>query len=292
MRIDFHTHVFPPPFRQDRSRYFSGEPAFKTLYDSSRARLAGVAELLQHMDEAGIGKSVIFGFPWQDRDLAKQHNDYVLESVHRHPDRLVGLGCFSPLMREAEKETERCLKGGLAGVGELAVYGDGLTAEVSDLLEEVMAITLDHGAIVLMHTNEPVGHQYPGKTPMTLGQIYGFVTRYSSNRIVLAHWGGGLPFYALMKREVKEALQNVWFDTAASPYLYDPDIYPVVGNIVGFEKILLGSDYPLLSPSRYFKEMEKTELSRNEIDQISGRNASLLLHLEDSLNLEEGEEDD
>lgn len=281
MRIDFHTHVFPPPFRQDRSRYFSGEPAFKAIYDSPRARLAGVSELLQHMDEAGIGKSVVFGFPWQAHDLAKQHNDYVLEAVYRYSDRLVGLCCFSPLMREAGKETERCLKGGLAGVGELAVYGDGLTTEVSDLLEEVMAIAFDHGAIVLMHTNEPVGHQYRGKAPMTLGQIYGFVKRYPSNRIVLAHWGGGLPFYALMKREVKGALENVWFDTAASPYLYDPGIYPVVGNIVGFEKILFGSDYPLLGPSRYFEEMEKAGLSGNEIDQVSGGTAAFLLHLEE-----------
>jgi predicted TIM-barrel fold metal-dependent hydrolase len=281
MRIDFHTHVFPPSFRQDRSRYFSGEPTFKALYDSPRARLAGVSELLQNMDEAGIEKSVVFGFPWQDHDLAKQHNDYVLDAVYRYSDRLVGLCCFSPLMRDAGKETERCLKGGLAGVGELAVYGDGLTTDVSDLLEEVMAIAFGHGAIVLMHTNEPVGHQYPGKTPMTLGQIYGFVKRYSSNRIVLAHWGGGLPFYALMKREVKGALGNVWFDTAASPYLYDPGIYQVVGNIVGFEKILLGSDYPLLGPSSYFEEMEKAGLSGNEIDQVSGGNATLLLHLEE-----------
>jgi len=281
MKIDVHTHVFPPPFRQERSRYFSGEPAFRTLYDSPRARLAGVSELLQHMDEAGIDKAVIFGFPWEDADRVRRHNDYVLDAVHRYPGRLVGLGCFSPLLREAAKETERCLNAGLAGVGELAVYGDGLTAEVSDMLKEVMAITLDRDAIVLLHTNEPVGHQYPGKTPMTLGQIYGFIKRYSSNRIVLAHWGGGLPFYALMKREVKGALENVWFDTAASPYLYDPEIYPVVGSIVGFEKILLGSDYPLLGPSRYFEEMEKAGLSGEEFDQVSGNNAALLLHLEE-----------
>lgn len=281
MKIDVHTHVFPPLFRQERSRYFSGEPTFKTLYDSPRARLAGVTALLQHMDEAGIDKAVIFGFPWRDADLVRQHNDYVLEAVHRYPDRLVGLGCFSPLLRGAAKETERCLDAGLAGVGELAVYGDGLTAEVSDLLEEVMAITLDHDAILLMHTNEPVGHQYPGKTPMTLGQIYGFIKRYSSNRIVLAHWGGGLPFYGLMKREVKEALKNVWFDTAASPYLYNPAVYAVIGDIVGFEKILFGSDYPLLSPARYFEEMEKAGLSREEIDRVSGGNAAELLQLQE-----------
>ena len=97
MRMDFHTHVFPSPFRQDRSRYFAGEPAFKMLYDSPRASLVGVAELLRHMDEIGIDKSVIFGFPWQHKELVSEHNDYVLEAVQRYPDRLVGLCCFSPL---------------------------------------------------------------------------------------------------------------------------------------------------------------------------------------------------
>ena len=281
MKIDFHTHIFPPAIRQDRSRYFSGEAAFKTLYDSPKAKLAGVTEILQYMDTAGIDRSVVFGFPWQDGDLVMRHNDYVLDAVHRYPDRLVGLCCFSPLLQSAAKETERCLHAGLAGIGELAVYGDGLTKAVCDQMEEVMAITLDLGAIVLLHTNEPVGHHYPGKAPMTLGQIYAFIKRYSSNRIVLAHWGGGLPFYALMKREVKGALENVWFDTAASPYLYDPGIYAVVGNILGFEKILFGSDYPLLGFSRYFEEMEKAGMSMDEVAQVCGKNAALLLHLED-----------
>jgi uncharacterized protein len=282
MRIDFHTHVFPPLFRQDRSRYFVEEPAFRTLYDAPRARMVGVTELLRHMDEAGIDKSVVFGFPWQNGGLASRHNDYVLEAVQRYPDRLAGLCCFSPLLQEAARETERCLEAGLAGVGELAVYDDGLTAAVAGTLEEVMGIVRDSGAIALMHTNEPVGHCYPGKTPMTLGQIFAFVKRYSANRIVLAHWGGGLPFFALMKREVKEALVNVWFDTAASPYLYEPRMYRMVGDIVGFGKILLGSDYPLLSPSRYFQEMEEAGLSKYELDRVAGGNAADLLGIETS----------
>ena len=84
-----------------------------------------------------------------------------------------------------------------------------------------------------------MGHNYPGKAPITLHQIYRFAKSYPSNRIVLAHWGGGLFFFALLKKEVKDVLNNVWFDTAASPYLYTPDSYRIAGNIIGFEKILM-----------------------------------------------------
>ena len=63
-----------------------------------------------------------------------------------------------------------------------------------------------------------------------------------------------MPFYALMP-EVKAALKNVYFDTAASPFLYTPQVYGQVAQLVGAEKILFGSDYPLISQRRFFKEI-------------------------------------
>jgi len=68
--------------------------------------------------------------------------------------------------------------------------------------------------------------------------------------------------------EVRELLKNVYFDTAASPFLYKPDIYLHVSRIIGADRILLGSDYPLMPPSRLLKEIDSIELpeeSRNDI---------------------------
>jgi len=275
--IDFHTHIFPSCFRDDRSAFFSDEPAFKTLYLSLQAKLAGAKELIRNMDEEDIHKSVIFGFPWENPEHYRIHNDYIIESVHRYPNRLIGFCCFSPLSAGGSREAERCLQSGLSGVGELAVYGSGLSPEIINSLKEVMGLCSKFDVPFLLHTNEPIGHDYAGKTPMTLAQIYGFIKAYPSNRIVLAHWGGGIFFYGLMKKEVKEVFKNVWFDTAASPYLYTPDIYRIAGETIGFEKILFGSDYPLLKPQRYFKEMESAGLSPGSMGQVKGSNAAKLL---------------
>jgi len=277
--IDFHTHVFAPFFRGDRDTLFSQEPAFESLYNSPQAKLAGVNELLEDMDEEDVQSSVIFGFPWEKEEHFRRHNDYIIESVHQYPDRLIGFCCFSPISPGGPREAERCLESGLSGVGELAVYGAGLTTEATDALKDVMALCSQFDVPLLLHVNEPVGHTYPGKTPMTLQQIYRFLKAYPSNRIVLAHWGGGFFFFGLMKKEVNEVLKNVWFDTAASPYLYVPDIYRISGEIIGFEKILFGSDYPLLKPQRYFKEMASAGLSSQAINQIAGLNAAQLLRL-------------
>jgi predicted TIM-barrel fold metal-dependent hydrolase len=280
MIIDFHTHIFPKDIRENREKYFPSEPAFKLLYDSSKSKLVGAKEIIAAMDEQGVDRSVVFGFPWKNSDIFKLQNDYIMEVVARFPERLIGLCCFDPFSKLAASEARRCLEGGLSGIGEIAFYQSGIDDTALDKLAPLMEICLDKDLLFLIHTNEPVGHEYPGKTPNTLKQIYALVTRFSENKIVLAHWGGGIFFFNLLKKEVKAHLKNVYFDTAASPFLYHPEIYRYAVEVAGEDKILFGSDFPLLQPERYFKEIEETSgLSKAQVESICGRNAAKLLNL-------------
>jgi len=277
MIIDFHTHIFSKDVCEKREEYFPSEPAFKLLYDSPKSKLVGAEDIVASMDEQGVDISVVFSFPWKDSKTFKRENDYIIEAVQRHPKRLVGFCCFDPFNNEAASETVRCLDAGLSGVGELAFYQSGIDEASRNKLEAIMEICLDRNMPVLIHTNEPLGHLYPGKTPNTLGQIYRLIRKFPDNKIILAHWGGGIFFFNLLKKEVKETLSNVYFDTAASPFLYDTEIYQVAKNIAGLDKILFGTDFPLLKPERYFKEFEKAGLSAEEKERICGTNAAELL---------------
>jgi predicted TIM-barrel fold metal-dependent hydrolase len=231
------------------------------------------------MDQNRVDRAVIFGFPWTDIELSKAHNDYVMEMVQKYSKRFTGLGCFDPASPGAAAEAERCLAGGLSGIGELAFYQAGIDDSALKQLEPVMQLCDQRGLPVIIHTNEPVGHAYHGKTPNTLSQIYGLIKRFAANKIILAHWGGGLFFYALMKKEVKGSLKNVYFDTAASPHLYDPEVYQLAIKLAGIDKILFGSDYPLLAPEKYFREMLDCGLAPAQIDKICGLNAKRLFNL-------------
>lgn len=279
MIIDFHTHIFPEKISEKREKYFTSEPAFKLLYSSPKSKLAGAERLIEVMDENGVDKSVIFGFPWKNEDLFSMHNDYIIESVQKYSDRLTGFACFDPFSPATGKETERCLGAGLSGVGELAFYTSGIDEESLKRLSPVMEICRKKDVPSLIHTNEPVGHYYPGKTPNTLLEIYNLIKKFPDNKMVLAHWGGGIFFFNLLKKEVKESMKNVYFDTAASPFLYDPQIYRQAVEIIGADKILFGSDFPLLNPSRYFAEIEKSGLEKEDIVKICGINAEKLFQI-------------
>ena len=79
-----------------------------------------------------------------------------------------------------------------------------------------------------------------------------------------------------MKKEVDDVLQNVYYDTAAVPFLYKNSIYNLT-KIFGInDKILFGSDYPLISPKRYFRDIEESVKDDKLKRQITGENAKLL----------------
>ncbi len=277
MIVDFHTHILPPSVQKNRETYFHNEPAFELLYRPIKSKIIGATEIVNAMVEQGVDVSVVFGFPWRNIDTVIQQNDYILEAVSRYPKQLIGFCCVDPAHPHAAREVERCLSAGMSGVGELAFYESGIDETALDQLAPIMEICRQRQTPVLIHTNEPIGHAYPGKSPITLSEIYRLTQTFSENKIVLAHWGGGIFFYAMMKKEVKNYLANVFFDTAASPFLYDPDIYRVAAGIVGADKILFGSDYPLLGPRRYMKDIENNKLSDEEVKKICGTNAQKLL---------------
>jgi predicted TIM-barrel fold metal-dependent hydrolase len=250
MRIDVHTHIFPPWIVEERELFCQVDPAFKLLYESQRARLATVETLVESMDRYCIDRSVVFGFPWKDSELAARHNDYVLESALRKSPRLIPLGCVSPFSDGGPREAERCLRAGAKGLGELAIYRpcdpDLALARFEPFIECCRA----HGGFLMVHANEPVGHSYPGKATLGVEFYYALARLSAGVPLILAHWGGGLGFYELLKKEAEEVLARVYYDTAASPLLYRPAIYRHMAEILGSGKILFGSDFPLLDPGR------------------------------------------
>ncbi|HAA05150.1 MAG TPA: amidohydrolase [Syntrophobacteraceae bacterium] len=276
MRVDVHTHIAPPAMVQDRSQFFDGEPIFQWLYESPKARLVTAESLLEAMDRDEIHRSVVFGFPWHNIETAKRHNDYVLEAASRHPSRLIPMGCVNPLSKDADREAQRCLQAGARGLGELAVYENcPIDAAIADY-QALIDCCRSSGGVMLVHANEPIGHAYPGKAPFGVEFYYEIARRAEGMPLILAHWGGGLGFYGLLKKEVPEVLAHVYFDTAASPYVYRQDIYAAMVRIVGPDKILFGSDYPLLAPARYLREIESADLGAEVVQAIVGGNASRL----------------
>ena len=276
--IDFHTHIVSPKIVARRDELIRTDACFRALFTNPSAVLATAENIIDSMDGDGIDISVVLNMGWSSHELCCEINDYIMESVSRYPDRLIGFGSIHPESKDAVKEIEQCAKGGMRGIGEMMPHLQNFDLANFDLMAPIAETIEKLDLIFLVHCTEPVGHIYPGKGDVFPQTVYQFISNFPNMKVVCGHWGGGLPFYSLMP-EVAGVLNNTYFDSAASPLLYRPDIFNIVSQIVGPGKILFGSDFPLIKQNRIVKMLDAMDIEAEHRKDILGNTARRLLGL-------------
>jgi predicted TIM-barrel fold metal-dependent hydrolase len=277
--IDAHTHMFPTHVRENPSRVEDEELAFNLIFGDGRSRMADPESMLRDMDEAGVDMAVLCPFPWRGLKRCAENNDFLLEVCASRPDRFLAFAVTNPRHgREALAESRRCLEAGARGLGEFHGQPQGFDPTDEELMAPFADLAREYDVPVLIHVNEPVGHSYPGKGPLTPREIFRLVTAFPGMKLILPHWGGGLPFYELMP-EVAEACADVYYDSAASPFLYRSDIYRLAAEAAGGHKILFATDYPLIPYPRTLADA-RSGIGDPDLERsILGANAARLLKL-------------
>ena len=282
MIVDVHTHIFPPRLIEERERLAASDRAFGEMYAEPRARMATAEDLLASMDGAGVDISIAAGFWWRDAATAEEHANYLLDVAATSGGRIVP---FVPVTAATDDAALSALvEGGARGLGEVRPGTEKPGAAVDDALDAMLTCaTGELGLPLLVHSSEEVGHQYPGKSGgYTPGALWQLIEACSDprSRVIAGHWGGGLPFYALMP-EVRAVLESgrLVFDTAASPLLYDPSVFAHSLALVGSEHVLWGSDYPLRDQARDLAAVEVAIGGEADRAAVLGANAERFLSL-------------
>ena len=244
---------------------------------NSRVHKWGTAEsLISHMDLHGIKSSLVTGFAFQDQCLCRLMNDYVLDSARRYRGRIIPLAVVSPCAKGATEEIVRCAQLGAVGLGEL--FPDGQNLDISDLGQtwRMVGTCMETGMFILFHTAEQVGHQYTGKGNTGPEDAAAFCINHPQIKVVFAHFGGGLWAYESMP-EMKLALSNAYYDTAAWPWLYSHKVIEGIFAAGAGSKILFGSDWPILEYGRYERLLSQTSLSQEQREMLLCGNTRDLL---------------
>ena len=294
MIIDSHIHHYPVEVVRNPLGWAQAqrEPLWGVMH-RPRGEGGGVSgwadesQLLAAMDAGGVDRALILGWYWERQETCALANDWQLKWVQLYHERLSAFASVQPLAGElAFDAVRRAVDAGLCGIGECFPAAQRFTRDHPTWLK-ILAWAEGAGIPVTMHVTEPVGQPYPGRVASRLADYLWTAQQFPRLKLILAHWGGGLPFY-MLNAFCRRRLAQVYYDTAASPLIYDSAVFSVLVGIIGADRVLYGSDFPLrLYPRlqrepdffRFIQAIKQTALSVPEQRKILGNNARQLFEL-------------
>jgi hypothetical protein len=281
LAIDVHTHAEASAHQpQDpvtgellaaAAKYFGGDPAQPTaqaVADYYRARKMA-AVIFTVDDEAGLGRRRI-------------PNEEIAEVAAANPDVLIPFASIDPHKGKLGVREAREL------IGEHGVRGFKFHPNTQAFwpndrdfypLYEVIA---EAGLIALFHSGQTgIGAGMPGgggvhlkySNPMCVDDV---AADFPELSIILAH-----PSFPWQDEALAVATHkpNVYIDLSGWSPKYFPEILVRYTNTLLKDKMLFGSDYPLITPDRWLSEFEKLPIREDVRPRVLKDNAARLLGL-------------
>lgn len=277
--IDAHVHLYPREVNADPAGWARTADENQWAALSLRVRRNGtrvqsfpsVQTLLCDMDAGGVDRAVLLGWYWEHPATARLQNRFFAECLGEHRDRFAAFATFHPSagLEATRAEIYRCRDAGFSGLGELSPHAQGFSCRDAGFLA-ALELAAELRLPVNLHVTDPESGNYPGRVETPLRDFLELARAFPNVNFILAHWGGRLP---LLHPEARE-LGNIYYDTAASPLLYDVGIWAKFREVVPDERILFGSDYPL---NIYPREQPEPDLARFVAEARQANASELIL---------------
>jgi 6-methylsalicylate decarboxylase len=313
MRIDIHAHYLPDEYLDLLANFGHRPPAtarVAVIGDSAE----GLKARFQMMDAAEVNiqvLSVANQTPYFEEEApavegARMANGLYAALVDRYPDRFRAFAILPlPHMDASIREVGVALDNlGMVGI---TVTTTVLGRSLADPhFEPLYAELNQRGATLFVHpAHVGAGEQtnpYGLSTLVGCGfedtiaalqlVLSGLTSRYPAIRIVIGHLGGSLPFVStrvdsqfpafdtgLISEPPSVLLKRLWYDTVSHGHTA---ALRLSVEMFGFDRFLLGSDYPVLLGDRYVREMTyvaEAGLPTKAVAAIESGNAQQLLRL-------------
>ncbi|MDF3010712.1 MAG: amidohydrolase [Burkholderiales bacterium] len=277
--IDVHTHAWksalqvgdvPTESQEAMGRYFRYQPQHQTVPE--------MAEMYRKLKMA----FVVFTVDGEKGASRKITNEEIAELAHQHSDVAIPFASVNPHRGAEGVRLARKL------ISEYGVKGFKFHPSVQDFFpNDRMAYPL-YEAIAeaklpaLFHTGQTgVGAGTPGgggirlkySHPMLLDDV---AADFPDMPIILAH-----PSFPWQEEALSVATHKpqVYIDLSGWSPKYFPPILVQYANTLLKDKILFGSDYPVMSPERWMADFEKLNIKPEVRPLIMKENAARLLRL-------------
>ncbi len=276
--IDIHTHIprrgglAADPRAEEKARYFRSPTLGMTVEQ--------MVELYRQLELA----AVVFDVDKEtSSDDPFEGNDYVAEVVRQYPDVFIGFASVDPWKgRLALHELERAVTQlGLRGLKLHPITQAFFPND--ERFYPLYALAQDLGIPVMFHTGHTgIGAGTPGGTGLRLKYsrpIYLDDVAADFPRLTII---GAHPSWPWQDEMLSVCLHkaNVYIDLSGwSPKYFQPSLIQYANTLLQ-DKVLFGSDFPVISPERWLADFAAADFREHVRPKILLENARRLLKLD------------
>lgn len=264
MIIDFHTHAFPATIAARALTTLSGAIQKKPLTDGTPD------SLISRLDEYGVDRAVVCNIATNAKQTTSVNN-FAIETIKNHGDRLTPLGSVNPEFVGASDEIERLHNAGIVG---LKIHPDYMHHTIDDpLFDEIFDTAAQLGMFIVTHAGFDV--YSPQKVWANPDAVLRRLEKSPKTKLICAHMGGNM-----MWSEVYDKLlgKNIYIDTAFVSFTSVTREF--AANMMlkhDGNKILFGSDCPWCSSRDTFDYVDSLAISDDLKEKIFEENAKRML---------------
>ncbi len=280
--IDFHTHAEEPCGCHADDGYDDLQTTMAGYFRAPWKHPPTVEETAAHYRAQNIAAVIFPVDAERETGYRRYKNEEVAELAAKNSDVLIPFASIDPAKgKMGAREARRLVKDfGVKGFKFHPTYqGFYPNDRMAYVLYEAIA---EMGAIALFHTGQTgVGSGMRGgngmrlkySNPMCLDDV---AVDFPDMPIVLAH-----PSFPWQEEALAVATHkpNVYIDLSGWSPKYFPPVLVRYANTLLREKVLFGSDWPMIAPERWLTDFEKIDIKDENRPLILKQNAARLLGL-------------
>jgi predicted TIM-barrel fold metal-dependent hydrolase len=275
--IDVHIHP-PGPHgesltsSEETQRYFKAAPPPKSAEE--------MAEYYERLDVFGVV------FAIDDETVTGRPpipNDYIADIAKRWPKQFTAFGAIDPWKGEAAlREVERCVDLGMRGLKFMPISqkfypNDEQFYPLWEMAQKLGLVVLIHSGTTGVGAGHPGGGGYKLKYSRPIPYIDDVAADFPELRIIMAH-----PSWPWQEEQLAMLVHkpNVYMDLSGwSPKYFQPSLVQYANSLIQ-DKVLFGSDYPVIMPERWLADFETAGFRDEVREKILKGNAAKLLGLD------------
>lgn len=259
--IDAHAHIFPDKIAQKATDNIG---SFYDLY----MNFDGTADMLiKQGNECGVSKYVVQSVATAPHQV-KRINDFIVKSVEKYPDKLIGFGSLHPDMKGMEEEIDRLISLGLHGI---KLHPDFQKFAINDEKACRLYDAVGDKLPFLIHTGDK---RYNYSNPALMAEI---ARKYPHTRFIAAHFGGWSEWEKAEHELV--GLDNIWVDTSSSFYAMTPEKAAELITKFGCDMVFFGTDYPMWRADKDLEFLDRIPLGEDVKEKVLWKNINDFLEL-------------